>query len=167
MNHRHHHKNRNMKKDDDDKDVEEKESSHPAKEASPYTQKMVKDEKAKNWMIDHAYNVTDLSYNSGDKKPKDHPNGFTGAQKHNATVSLVQARGVHVDGQAETNVRDSFHGGVVLDGVKPSSKCWNNCNGGGSEKQDDYWDMGHASTSSEQFDQFTKKSKIGSLNTDD
>merc|ERR1719223_2503777 len=94
LNHRHQHKHRHMKKDDDDKD-EVKETAHPPKEVSEYTQDMVKADVKKNWYKDHAFNVTDLSYNSGDKKPTDHNNGFTNAQKNsssNSTVSLVQAR---------------------------------------------------------------------------
>jgi len=169
LNHRHQHKHRHMKKDDDDKD-EVKETAHPPKEVSEYTQDMVKADVKKNWYKDHAFNVTDLSYNSGDKKPTDHNNGFTNAQKNsssNSTVSLVQARYGPTTEQGETNYRDKFHGGIVLDGVKPSSHSWHNANGGGSEKTDDFWEMGHSSTSPEQFWGFTKKSKIGSLNTFD
>jgi hypothetical protein len=159
-----------MKKDDDDKESESKESSHPPKEVSPYTQEMVREDIKKNWYNDHAFNVTDLSYNSGDKRPVDHSNGFTNAQKNsskNSTLSLAQARYGPTTEQGETNYRDKFHGGMALDGVKPSSHCWGNCNGSGSEKQDDFWDMGHASGTPEQFWGFTKKSKIGSLNTFD
>ena len=83
-----------MKKDDDDK-VEEKEGDHPPKEVSHYTQDMIREDIKKNFYEDHAFNVTDLSYNSGDKKPKEHSNGFTNAQIRSYSgknaSSLVQA----------------------------------------------------------------------------
>ena len=175
LNHRHQHKHRHMKKDDEDKEekaAKPDDHDHPPKEVSHYTQEMVKEDIKKHWYEDHAFNVTDLAYNSGDARPKEHSNGFTNAQKNsskNGTLSLAQYGPLVAPGpeQGETNYRDHFHGGFVLEGKKPSSKCWGNCNGSGAEKQDDFWDMGHASTSAEQFWGFTKKSKMGSHNTFD